>query len=55
MDSTNGSRDLRLVSRLRTEITAALPGKQKKIGKMNLLLRLFHFEPAVQGHANKIN
>lgn len=55
VDSTNGSRDLRLVSRLRTEITAALPGKQKKIGKMNLLLRLFHFEPAVQGHANKIS
>ena len=26
MDSTNGRRDLRLVSRLRTETTAALPG-----------------------------
>ena len=30
VDSTNGSRDLRLVSRLRTETTAALPGKDKK-------------------------
>ena len=54
VDSTNGRRDLRLVSRLRTETTAALPGKHKKIEKINLL-RLFHLEPVVQGYANKID
>ena len=36
VDSTNGKRDLRLVSRLRTEITAALPGEDRLKGLIDL-------------------
>ena len=53
VDSTNGSRDLRLVSRLRTETTAALPGKDNLKNEKINFLRLCHFEPVVQGYANK--
>jgi len=36
VDSTNGKRDLRFVSRLRTETTAALPGKDRMEHQINI-------------------